>query len=220
MCFVRGFEESPNSPPLPAVYPRFGEAFFSKSPIRKIPSQTAIRHQEERQRGVRHKVVRERRAFKSGMSVREGLLEKDSRARGTYKLGHQGNHQVEQTNGLDEGETQNGIGEQLAAQGRVAGDALDQGSEDETDTDTGASQTNGGSAHADVLGDLDHGLGNLGAVHAAGAGERALLGGGLEQQAGGLLALDSLEGAGAGGSCDVVRTLGTMERGGRRGRTR
>ena len=79
----------------------------------------------------------------------------------TYKLGHEGNHQVEQTNGLDESETQNGVREELATEGRVAGDGVQEGSEDETDTDTSTSQTDGGSAHTQILGDLDHGLGDL-----------------------------------------------------------
>lgn len=114
----------------------------------------------------------------------------------TYELGHEGNHQIEQTNGLDEGETQNGVREQLAAESRVAGNTLDQGSEDQADTDTGTGQTNGGRAHTNVLGDLNGSVGDLGAVHAA-AGE-GVLGGGLDEQAGGLLAPDGLERAGAG----------------------
>lgn len=79
----------------------------------------------------------------------------------TYELGHEGNHQVEKTNGLNEGETQNGVREELATEGRVAGNAVEEGSENQTDTDTGTSQTNSGRTHTDVLGDLDHSLSDL-----------------------------------------------------------
>lgn len=114
--------------------------------------------------------------------------------RNLSELGHEGNHQIEQTDGLDEGETQNGVREQLATEGGVAGNTLDQGSENQTDTDTGTSQTDGSRAHTNVLGDLNHGLGDLGRVGAA--AESSLLGNDA-----GLGALDSLEGAGAGSSC-------------------
>jgi len=83
------------------------------------------------------------------------------------KLGHESNHQVEQTNGLDEGKAQDGVREQLASQGRVAGRGADQGGEDKTDTDASTRQTDSGRAHANVLRDLDHSLSNLRAVHAA-----------------------------------------------------
>lgn len=42
-----------------------------------------------------------------------------------------------QTNGLDESETQNGVGEELATERRVAGNGLQEGSKDQTDTNTG-----------------------------------------------------------------------------------
>jgi hypothetical protein len=80
----------------------------------------------------------------------------------TYELGHKGNHQIEQTDGLDESETQNGIREELTTEGRVAGNTVEEGGEDETNTNTGTSQTNGGGTHTQVLGDLNHGLGDLG----------------------------------------------------------
>jgi hypothetical protein len=111
------------------------------------------------------------------------------------ELGHEGNHQVEETNGLDEGETQNGVREELAAEGGVAGDTVDEGGEDETDTDTGTGQTDGGGAHAEVPGDLDHGLGDLGGVGAAGVEVGEGLAGGGVDGGGGLLALNGLEGA-------------------------
>lgn len=113
-------------------------------------------------------------------------------------LAHHGNHQVEQTDGLDEGETQNGVGEELTTESRVAGDRDQQGSEDETDTDTGTTETDGGRTHTNVLGDLNEGGGELGGVLAAslGVGE-GVAGVGLEES-GRLDALLGLEGGGEG----------------------
>jgi len=74
------------------------------------------------------------------------------------------------TNGLDEGETKNGVREKLATEGGVAGDGLDEGGEDETDTDTSTGKTDGGGAHTDVLGDLDEGVGHLRGVGTLGDG--------------------------------------------------
>lgn len=96
-------------------------------------------------------------------------------------LAHHGNHEVEQTHGLDEGETQNGVGEELATQSRVAGDTHEESGEDETDTDTGTTETNGSGTHTQVLGDLNHGGGDLGGVLAAGSGLEGLAGVGLEE---------------------------------------
>lgn len=83
------------------------------------------------------------------------------------ELGHEGNHEIEKTDGLDEGETQNGVGEKLATESRVAGNTVDEGSEDETNTNTGTSQTNGGRAHTNVLGHLNQSVGHLGRVGTA-----------------------------------------------------
>lgn len=107
----------------------------------------------------------------------------------TYELGHEGNHEVEKTDGLDESETQNGVREQLSTEGRVAGNRGQEGREDETDTDTGTSQTDGGGTHTQVLGDLDHGLSDLRGV---GTLLESLAGGGVDDL-GSLLALDGLE---------------------------
>ena len=82
----------------------------------------------------------------------------------TYEFGHEGNHEIEQANGLDKGKAQNGIREELAAQAGVAGDAADERSKDEADADTRARQADGGRAHAQVPRHLDHGLGDLGRV--------------------------------------------------------
>lgn len=117
----------------------------------------------------------------------------------TYELGHEGNHEVEETNGLDESETQNGVGEELATKGRVAGNAVDEGGEDETDTDTGTGKTDGSRAHTKVLGDLDHSLGDLRRVGAAGLEVESLAGGGVENRRH-LLALQGLHGRGLAGT--------------------
>lgn len=98
------------------------------------------------------------------------------------------------TNGLDEGETKNGVREELATERGVAGDGVDEGGEDETDTDTGTGKTNGSGTHTDVLGDLNKGVGHL-----RGVGALGLLGdgGGL----GDLGALDGVEGGVLGDRC-------------------
>jgi len=115
----------------------------------------------------------------------------------TYELGHEGNHEVEKTDGLDESETKNGVGEELATESGVAGNGVEEGGEDETDTDTSTGKTDGGGTHTEVLGDLDHGLGDLrgvGALLEGGAG------GGVDDGAH-LLTLEGLEGRGLGGAC-------------------
>lgn len=117
----------------------------------------------------------------------------------TYELGHEGNHEIEETDGLDEGEAENGVREELATESGVAGDTVEEGSEDETDTDTGAGQTDGGGTHAEVLGSLNHGLGDLRRVGAAGLEAESLAGGGIED-GGRLLALEGLEGSGWSGN--------------------
>jgi len=131
----------------------------------------------------------------------------------TYELGHEGNHEVEKTDGLDESETQNGIREELATEGRVAGNTVQESGEDETDTDTGTSETDGSGTHTDVLGDLDHGLGDLRGVGTALDGE-SLAGGGVDDR-GHLLALDGLERRRLAGGCrrktSIVRSLVRIE---------
>ena len=117
----------------------------------------------------------------------------------TYELGHEGNHEIEETDGLDESEAENGIREELATESGVAGNTVEEGSEDETDTDTGAGQTDGGGTHAEVLGSLDHGLGDLRRVGAAGLEAESLAGGGIEDGRS-LLALEGLEGGGWSGN--------------------
>jgi hypothetical protein len=130
----------------------------------------------------------------------------------TYELGHEGNHEIEKTNGLDESETQNGIREELATESRVAGNTVQESSENETDTDTGTSQTDGSRAHTQVLGDLNHGLGDLRRVGTA-LDLEGISGGGLEE-GGGLLALEGLERAGRAFAVALagwVRQLASLE---------
>lgn len=99
------------------------------------------------------------------------------------------------TNGFDEGETKNGVGEELATERRVAGHGVEEGGEDETDTDTGTTKTDGSVTHTDVLRDLDKGIGHL-----RGVGTLAGLGTDGAEDGGG--ALHGVEGSGlAGGSC-------------------
>ena len=126
-------------------------------------------------------------------------------------LAHHGNHQVEQTHGFDEGKTQNGVCEELTTQGRVARDTQKERSEDETDTDTGTTETNGGGTHTDVLGDGNHGVGNLGGVLTARlvVGED-LAGVGLEERRG-LLALHGLERS--GGALGTEGSAGSVSEG-------
>ena len=110
-------------------------------------------------------------------------------------LAHHGNHQVEKTNGLDESETQNGVGEELSSHGWVTGNGHQQSSKDHSNTDTGTSETDGSGTHTQVLGDLDHGGGNL-AVEATLLHDVA---GGVGEDGRGLLTLEGVEGGGAGG---------------------
>jgi hypothetical protein len=114
-------------------------------------------------------------------------------------LAHHGNHQIEQTHGFDESEAQNGVGEELATQSRVAGHAHEEGGEDETDTDTSTAETDGGRTHTQVLGDFDHGVGDFRGVRTTGlVGVEDLAHVGLED-VGALLTLQGLESVGRWG---------------------
>lgn len=102
------------------------------------------------------------------------------------------------TDSLDEGETKNGVGEELATERRVAGNSLDEGGENQTDTDTSTGKTDGGRAHTNVLRDLDEGVGHLRRVGAGGlGGDRGGLG-----ESEGRGALHGVEGGLAGDGCD------------------
>lgn len=110
-----------------------------------------------------------------------------------HVLAHHGNHEVEQTDSLDEGEAENGVGEELATHAGVAGDGHQEGGEDHADTDTSTTETDGSRAHTQILGDLDHGGGDLRRV---GTAAHDVAGGGIEDRRS-LLALDGLERGGA-----------------------
>jgi hypothetical protein len=71
----------------------------------------------------------------------------------------EGHHEGEKTSGFSEGETQNGILEELTPEGRVAGDTLDEGTENRTNTHTGTSKTDGGDTGTLNLGGSNHGSG-------------------------------------------------------------
>lgn len=109
-----------------------------------------------------------------------------------HVLAHHSNHQVEKSNGLDESETQNSVREQLAPHAGVTGHGHQESSEHHADTDTGTTETDGSGTHAQVLGDLHHGGGDLGG-EATASGHVAA---GVREDLRGLLTLDGAEGGG------------------------
>jgi hypothetical protein len=68
-------------------------------------------------------------------------------------------HEREQTSGLSESETQDGVLEKLTPEGGVAGDTLDEATENRSDTDTSTGETNGSETGTLDLGGSDHGGG-------------------------------------------------------------
>jgi len=58
-----------------------------------------------------------------------------------HVLAHHGNHEIEQTNSLNEGETQNGVREELSSHAWVAGYGRQESSEHHADTDSGTTET-------------------------------------------------------------------------------
>lgn len=81
---------------------------------------------------------------------------------------HEGHHEGEETSSFGESETQDGVLEELATKGRVAGDTLDKPAEDRADTRTGTSEADGGHASALDLGGSDQGSGGRLSDDAAG----------------------------------------------------
>lgn len=81
----------------------------------------------------------------------------------------------------------------------VAGNSLEKGGEDETDSNTGTTETNSSRSHSKVLRDLDHGGGDLRGVWASLNVAESLAGGGSDD--GGLLTLHGLESGSLGHAC-------------------
>ena len=71
----------------------------------------------------------------------------------------EGHHEGEETSSLSEGETENGVLEELTPEGRVAGNTLDEATENCADTDTGTGKTDGSETSTLDLGGGDHGGG-------------------------------------------------------------
>jgi hypothetical protein len=71
----------------------------------------------------------------------------------------EGHHESEEAGSFGEGETKNGVLEELTPEGRVAGNTLDEGTENCADTDTSTSKTDGGDTGTLDLGGSDHGGG-------------------------------------------------------------
>ena len=70
------------------------------------------------------------------------------------KEDQEGHHQREQSGSLGEGETQNGVREQLTTEGWVACNTSDEGSEDRADTCSSSDETCRGSSGTDELASL------------------------------------------------------------------
>ena len=88
----------------------------------------------------------------------------------------EGHHETEESHGLGEGESENGVGEELLLEGGVASVADDEGTEDGTDSGSGSGDSDGGGSGADELGGGVNVL--LGSGGLQGAGGHG--GGGLE----------------------------------------
>jgi hypothetical protein len=113
-------------------------------------------------------------------------------------------HEREQTSGLSEGETENGVLEELATERGVAGDTLDETTENRADTDTSTSKTDGSDTSTLDLGGGDHGGGGRLSDDAAG----------LDQVAAGVVLEGIAESAvldeGVAGSCNPWVSIDSM----------
>jgi len=86
-------------------------------------------------------------------------------------------HKTEETHSLWQGESQDGVREELLLEGGVAGIADDEGAEDGSDSGSGTGHADGGGAGADELGGrvdvlARHGGGDGAALRAGGGGGR------------------------------------------------
>jgi hypothetical protein len=72
----------------------------------------------------------------------------------------EGHHEREQAGGFSEGETQDGVLEELTTEGRVAGDTLDEATEHGSDTNTSTGEANGGKTSTLDLSSGDNGGGS------------------------------------------------------------
>lgn len=103
---------------------------------------------------------------------------------------HECHHEREQTSGFSEGETQNGIREQLSPQAWIACHTSDQGTENRTNTHTSSGKTNGSKTGTNVATGFDEGVGELGGVRAGSLTSNHASHGGVAD----VLALQGLEG--------------------------
>jgi hypothetical protein len=60
-----------------------------------------------------------------------------------HVLAHHGNHEIEQTDSLNEGKTQNSVREELSSHAWVAGNGHQESCEHHADTDSGTTETDG-----------------------------------------------------------------------------
>ena len=102
---------------------------------------------------------------------------------------HECHHEREQPCSFREGETQNGIREQLSSQAGVASHTGDQAPKDRSDTSTGTSKTDCSETGTDVSASDDHGFSELGRERADHLGREGSLEGVAD-----LLTLEGLEG--------------------------
>jgi len=112
----------------------------------------------------------------------------------------EGHHQTEETHSFGQSESQNGVGEKLLLEGRVASVADDEGSENGSDTGSGTSDSDGGGTGADELGGAVNVLLGNGGLDAARLDNRSGPGTLLGPDGGGCGPLElSDDAAGAGG---------------------
>jgi hypothetical protein len=102
-----------------------------------------------------------KRTFSHNLSILLGPIQAPNpRCSRGYLHGEEdqeGNHQREQSSGLSEGETQNGVREQLASEGWVPCNTGDEGTENRTDTSSGTDESSSSSSGSDELASTEDG---------------------------------------------------------------